>query len=236
MGSSRQGDGLQIVAAPAPPSLASGQAWAVHGVAGLERAIQESRWGHHDLAYSALESLVKLRDSLYTRRIQLVAVGADRAREVLGAAILRLPQRGNTHLVEVDVLVRPDREGRGVDDALLRAALEQARAHCRRVVILSSEHTGEPAADDPDALLAPTGSGRVDRTDAGAALALRSGPVSASSRPTGTACCRYRSAPRGSPSCAGQRPLSPARTTARSPGGTGARRSGSQSWPGWRPG
>ena len=175
MGSSRQGDALRIVAAPAPSSLADGQAWAVHGVAGLERAIQEARWGHHDLAYSALESLVEAGDSVYTRRIQLVAVAADRAREVLGAAILRLPQRGNSHLVEVDVLVRPDREGRGVDDALLRAALDQAREHSRRVVILSSEHTGEPAADDPDALLAPTGSGRVSRTDPGAALALRSG-------------------------------------------------------------
>jgi len=85
MGSSRQGDALRIVAAPAPSSLADGQAWAVHGVAGLERAIQEARWGHHDLAYSALESLVEAGDSVYTRRIQLVAVAADRAREVLGA-------------------------------------------------------------------------------------------------------------------------------------------------------
>jgi len=137
--------------------------------------VQDAAWGHHDLAYPALESLVELQDQRYTHRIHLVAVAADRPRDVLGAATLRLPQRGNTHLLEVDVLVHPDRVGCGIDDALLGAAQERGRENGRRVVILSSEHGGEPAADDPAALVAPTGSGRIWRTDPGAALAARAG-------------------------------------------------------------
>ena len=166
---------VQIRTAAVPTSLADDDAWALHAVAALEQTVQDKTWGHHDLAYGALESLVKLRDKRYTHRRQLVAVTADRPRDVLGAGVLRLPERGNTHLVEVDVLVHPDHDGCGIDDALLAAALDVARKCGRRTVILSSEHPGEPAAHDPAALAPPTGSGRVSRTDPGAALALRAG-------------------------------------------------------------
>ncbi|HEY8718180.1 N-acetyltransferase [Pengzhenrongella sp.] len=165
----------RILPVPVPSSLDDDDAWALHAVAALERATQEAAWGHHDLAYPAQANLVKLQDARYTRRVQLVAVPADRPRDVLGAAIMRLFQRSNTHLVEVDVLVRPDQVGRGVDDALLDAALDHARADGRRVAILSSEHTREPAPDDPGVLVAPTGSGRIQRTDPGATLAERFG-------------------------------------------------------------
>ena len=166
---------VQIRTAAVPTSLADDDAWALHAVAALERTVQDRTWGHHDLAYEALESLVKLRDERYTHRRQLVAVTADRPRDVLGAAVLRLPERGNTHLVEVDVLVHPGHDGCGIDDALLAAALDVARERGRRTVILSSEHPGEPAVHDPAALTPPTGSGRVSRTDPGAALAIRAG-------------------------------------------------------------
>lgn len=165
----------RILAVPVPSSLGDDDAWALHAVALLERMVEDAAWGHDDLAHRPLESLAKLRDQRYTGRIHLVAVGVDRPRDVLGAALLRLPKRGNTHLLEVDVLVHPDRVGRGIDDALLGAAEERAREHERRVVILSSEHAREPAADHADALTAPTGSGRILRTDPGAALAIRSG-------------------------------------------------------------
>lgn len=165
----------QVRAAPVPSSLDDDDAWALLAVAELQRVVERAARGHDDLAYRPLESLVKLRDERYTRHIHLVAVAADRPRDVVGAAFLRLAQRGNTHLLEVDVLVHPDLVGRGIDDALLGAAEQRAREHGRRVVILSSEHGREPTADDADALAAPTGSGRIRRTDPGAALAIRSG-------------------------------------------------------------
>jgi len=165
----------RIVAVPVPSSLDDDEAWPLRALAELDRVVNDATWGHHDLAYPASESLAKLRDQQYTRRLHLVAVGPDRPRDVLGAALLRLPRRGNTHLLEVDVLVHPDHVGRGIDDALLRAAQELALTDGRRVVILSSEHAREPAADDPEALVAPTGSGRISRADPGARLAERSG-------------------------------------------------------------
>ncbi|HMO10688.1 MAG TPA: GNAT family N-acetyltransferase, partial [Actinotalea sp.] len=41
--------------------------------------------------------------------------------------------------------------------------------------IAASEHPGEPAADDPAALVAPTGAGRIDGRSAGARFAARHG-------------------------------------------------------------
>ena len=158
-----------------PASLDDDDASGVHAVAALERAVQDARWGHHDLAYSARENLAGLRDARYTRRIQLVATSSGRPGEALGAAFLRLPQVGNTHRAELEILVHPGHVGTGVGDALVAAAERYAAQQGRRVVVLETEHVGEPAADASDAVVAPTGSGRVSRADAAAALALRSG-------------------------------------------------------------
>jgi len=165
----------QILPVPVPASLDDEDGWALRSLAALERVVYEATWGNHDLAYPAHESLVKMRDLTYVRRAHLVAVAPDRPREVLGAALVRLPQQGNTHLLEVDLLVHPEQERRGVDDALLAAVQARALADGRRVVVLSSEHTHEPAAGHADTLEAPTGSGRISRADPGAALAERFG-------------------------------------------------------------
>lgn len=165
----------QVLPVPVPASLDAEDAWALRSLATLERVVNDAIWGHHDLAYAAVESLAKLQDETYVRRAHLVAVAPDRPREVLGAALVRLPQQGNTHLVEVDLLIHPEQERRGVDDALLAAVQARARTDGRSVVILSSEHTHEPNADLPNVLEAPTGSGRISRADPGAALAERFG-------------------------------------------------------------
>ena len=165
----------QIRPVAVPASLDDDAAADLHSLAALERLVNDAVWGHDDLAYPARESLAKLRDQTYVRRAHLVAVAPDRPSEVLGAAMVRLPQLGNTHLLEVDLLIHPEQERRGVDDALLAAVQARARADGRRVVLLSSEHAHEPAADHADALVAPTGSGRICRADPGAALAERHG-------------------------------------------------------------
>ncbi|MGV8968735.1 MAG: GNAT family N-acetyltransferase [Cellulomonas sp.] len=158
-----------------PDSIDDDAAADLHSLAALERVVNDAVWGHHDLAYSALESLTNVRDRTYVRRAHLVAVASDRPHELWGAALCRLPQQGNTHLVEVDLLIHPEQDRRGLDDALLDAVQAIARTDGRRVVVLSSEHAHESAADHADALVAPTGSGRISRADPGAALAERFG-------------------------------------------------------------
>jgi GNAT superfamily N-acetyltransferase len=176
------GENWQVRTAEVPTSLNDDGAWALHAAAEVHRLAQDASWGYHDLAYTAMENLAMAQHDTYTRRMLLVAVAAEkpsdvteRPSEVAGLAYLGLPQVGNTHLLEVEIVVHPDLAGRGVDDALLDSALEHARSNSRRVVILSSEHVREPAAGDADALAAPTGSGRISRADPGAALAERAG-------------------------------------------------------------
>ncbi|NMR21241.1 GNAT family N-acetyltransferase [Cellulomonas fimi] len=165
----------EIVDVPVPSSLDDDAAWGVRGTTALERSLAEATWGHHDLAYTALDTLVALQDQRYTQRIHLAAVSPERSRDVVGAAFVRLPTRGNTHTAEVDVLVHPEHVRTGLDDGLLRAAEDRVRGLGRTLVILSSEHRGEPPGDEPGVLVAPTGSGRIRRTDAGAELAARAG-------------------------------------------------------------
>lgn len=165
----------QVRPVPVPASLDDDAAADLISVAALERMVSLAVWGHDDLAYPARESLAKLRDQTYVHRVHLVAVAPDRPREVLGAAMVRLPQQGNTHLLEAEFLIHPEHERRGVDDALLAAVEARAVAAGRRVVLLASEHKHEPPAGHADTLVAPTGSGRISRVDPGAELAMRHG-------------------------------------------------------------
>jgi GNAT superfamily N-acetyltransferase len=160
---------------PVPASLASDDAWALHGAAALERTVQRAAWGHDDLAYTPEQTLVALRDQRYTARTHLVVTPPDRPREVVGAAYLRAPQAGNTHLVDADLQVHPDHRRRGIGTALLTEVEERTRALGRRLLVLASDHGPEPAADDPVAVAPPTGSGRIARTDPFARFAARHG-------------------------------------------------------------
>jgi len=160
---------------PVPASLDDDDAWAVLAEAELERAVTLDAWGNDDLVYPAPAILTALHERHYTERTHLVVTAPDRPRDVVGAAFLRAPQRGNTHLVEVDLCVHPGHRRRGVGSTLLDAAEEHARGLGRRLLVLGSDHGPEPDADDPAAASPPTGSGRIARTDPFARFAARHG-------------------------------------------------------------
>ncbi|GAA2720641.1 GNAT family N-acetyltransferase [Cellulomonas aerilata] len=160
---------------PVPASLDDDDAWGLHAVADLERVAMTHDWGNADLAYSAAEALVALHDQRYTARSTVVATHPDDPHQVVGALSLRAPQAGNTHLTEASLVVHPEHRHRGVGTALLAAAEERTRALGRRLLILESDHTSEPPADDADALTPPTGAGRIARDDPFARFAARHG-------------------------------------------------------------
>lgn len=157
-----------ITPAPAPDSLDHPDAWAVHGAAAVSHTVDLDHYGHTDVAYSARYLLARLHEQTYAHRTWLVATdpeGVGTADAVRGLAMVILPAQGNDHAAYVDVLVHPQHRGRGIGSALLEAGEHIAAAAGRSTVISASEHPGEPPADDPLALEAPTGSGRV-RADA----------------------------------------------------------------------
>jgi GNAT superfamily N-acetyltransferase len=125
---------------PVPASLDSDDAWALHAEAELQRVVQRAAWGHTDLAYPAPQTLEVLRDQRYTARIELMVTDPDRPREAIGAAFMRIPQAGNTHLVDADLQVHPDHRGRGIATALLGEVEARTRALGRRLLILASDH------------------------------------------------------------------------------------------------
>ena len=161
--------------APVPASLDDDDAWALHGVADLDGLVQTETWGYDDLAYTADETLVDLRDRRYTARTLLVATHPERPRDVVGALLLRAPQVANTHLTEITLLVHPEHRRRGVGSALLSDAEARTRDLGRRLLLLETDHGSEPPADDPDVLRPPTGAGRISRTDPVARFAARHG-------------------------------------------------------------
>ena len=157
-----------ITPAPAPATLDDPEAWALHGAAAVSHAVDLDHYGHTDIAYSARYLLARLREQTYARRTWLVATepdGAGRADAVRGLAMAILPAQGNDHAAFVDVMVHPEHRGRGIGSALVEAGERLAFEAGRTTVISGSEHPGEPPADDPPALGAPTGSGRVRADD-----------------------------------------------------------------------
>ncbi|WP_029288288.1 GNAT family N-acetyltransferase [Cellulomonas sp. HZM] len=137
----------------------------------VANAVTLDTWGEVDFCRDALEVLGSLRAQAYERKVRLVALEDGRP---VGYGALNLPQRDNTHTGYVELGVLPDDRRRGIGSALYHSLLAIARDSGRTRVTASTDFRTE-AAPDQDALVAPTGSGRVPADDPGARFLLARG-------------------------------------------------------------
>ncbi|WP_454042681.1 GNAT family N-acetyltransferase [Cellulosimicrobium sp. Marseille-Q8652] len=186
----------QVPASPDGPD-----AWAVHGTVLVSEAIDRHVYGHTDLALDAGTVVNSVASGDYRRTVRRVAVldgvegvegvegdrhdsddtlpdgrRAPRPEDVVGRSMIAMPLRGSTRTALVYVGVHPDHRGRGVGTALWEDALAIARAAGRRVIMADSTSAPEPAPG-PDAIEAPTGSGRIPRHDPSTTFVLDRGFV-----------------------------------------------------------
>ena len=157
---------IEIVEASVPTSLDATDAWPLHGAAAVSRACELEIHGNTDLALDAATARATMLAPEYRQVRRLVAVmsGARTADEVVGQAMVGMPQVGNTHVARIFVGVHPAHRRRGTGRALAEAAIDIARASGRRLLLSDAAFSPEPPPG-PRAIEAPTGSGRVPLDD-----------------------------------------------------------------------
>jgi GNAT superfamily N-acetyltransferase len=147
---------IDLVTVPARPDHPD--AWTVEGTVEVGDAIDLDIHGSTDFALDVPTiRATMLEPHRAVHRLVAVPRGTT---DVVGRAMVGLPLVGNTHVAVVYVGVHPDRRREGIGSALFDAGLRIAREAGRRVVLSDSSYAVEPPPG-PDALAAPTGSGRI---------------------------------------------------------------------------
>ena len=169
----------RITEVPLPSAAGPAPDWRVRGAADVGAMEAEEVLGNTDLADSAETVAASLANQKNFTKHLFVACREDAPdgvpESVLGVAWVYASVRDNPHLSQIDVSVRPQARGKGLGSALWDTALERARSIGRTVILSSTGHGFEPSADSPNALAAPTGSGRLPRDDPGARFAQKRG-------------------------------------------------------------
>lgn len=169
----------RVVDVPVPSSPTDEPSWQSRASAELASRLEAEVWGVDDFAIKAEDVVVGLSHQEDTVKLRAVAVPAEvaepTAADAVGVLNVRMPIHDNTTSADIWLGTRPDARRHGVGEALWQHALQQIRAHGRTVVQAWSSFGTEPAADDPEALAAPTGSGRVPGADPATRFALARG-------------------------------------------------------------
>jgi GNAT superfamily N-acetyltransferase len=165
---------------PAVPSADHPDAWASHGIAAVECAVETANVGHDDLAHTVPQLVSSMLHQEYSRKQQLVAVldrpdgGAPTADDVVGFGFLSMTLEHNTHTADVYVGVHPDHRRRGIGTALADR-LERAAAEAGRTTFFGWSLSPREAAEGEDALVPATGAGRLPADVVGIRFALDRG-------------------------------------------------------------
>lgn len=169
----------RIITMPAPASATEPPTWQARAVAEITSLLDAEVWGVDDFATTPEEVVAGMAHQESNRKLRSLLVPAEveepTEADVLGLASVWLPLEDNTASANVWIGVRPEARGRGAGEALWQHALQQVRDEGRTVLQAWTSFGTEPAADDPDAMTAPTGSGRVPGTDPGNRFALARG-------------------------------------------------------------
>lgn len=164
----------------AVPESSDEPGWEVEASAELANALEAEVWGNDDFATTTQQVASSLRHQENTLKRRYLAVDdvADPGpADLLGYASLYMPKHDNLTSANLFVGTRADVRRQGIGRALWEHALAEAAAHDRTVIQGWTGYPVEPAADDPNALAAPTGSGRVPGDDPATRFALAQGCV-----------------------------------------------------------
>ncbi len=155
-------------------------AWAYHGIAAVDRAVETANLGYDDLAHTEQQLVSGMLHQEYADKRRFVAVldradgEAPAADDVVGYGFLSLPRDENTHTADVYVGVHPDHRRRGIGSALAEQA-ERAAADADRTTFFGWSLSPREAAQDEEALVPATGAGRLPADAGGARFALGRG-------------------------------------------------------------
>jgi GNAT superfamily N-acetyltransferase len=162
------------------PSVDHPDAWAYHGMAAVDRAVETANLGYDDLARPVRQIVSGMLHQEYTRKQRFVAVldrpdgTAPTVDDVVGYVFLAMTLKENTHTADIYVGVHPDHRRQGIGTALAARA-EEIAADAGRTTFFGWSLTPREAADDEEALVPATGAGRLPADAAGVRFALTRG-------------------------------------------------------------
>lgn len=169
----------RILDVEAPASATEPPSWQILASAAIMNAVDQEVWGNPDFDATPQQFVAGLAHQENVIKLRSLAVPADVTDpgpdDVVGAATTWMPRHDNVTSANIYVATRADARGRGVGEALWQHVLEQARAHDRTVLQVWTGYGVEPSEDDPHAMAAPTGSGRVPGEDPATRFALARG-------------------------------------------------------------
>ncbi|MEU4387315.1 GNAT family N-acetyltransferase [Promicromonospora sp. NPDC023805] len=169
-----------VLEVAAVPSVDHPDAWAYHGIAAVDRAVETAHLGYDDLARTVRQMVSGMLHQEYAHKQRFVAVldradgGAPTADDVVGFGFLAMTLKDNTHTADVYVGVHPDHRRLGIGTALA-TRLEEAAADAGRTTFFAWSLSAREAAEGEEALVPATGVGRLPADAAGARFALGRG-------------------------------------------------------------
>ncbi|MHB1064466.1 MAG: GNAT family N-acetyltransferase [Georgenia sp.] len=170
---------VRIVDLAVPDEGAPTSTRAAHGWAEVAAECLRERVGHDDFLDPPESQLALYASQQHSRKQVLLALalaGVGSSTDVLGYAQLDLPILDNTHLAQIEIMVRLGARRQGIGTTLWNEVEARVRAAGRTVVSSWSIHGREAAAGE-DAAVAPTGVGRLPADDIAVRFARRHGFV-----------------------------------------------------------